>query len=231
MTETVFLKDVDELSNRAAGIIEESIGKLLLNQNKVIVAVPGGRSVERIFNHLKEKKISWEKVHMFMIDERLVTIDDPESNFRLAKESFLGELIDNKVLPKENVHPFIVDSGITNYEKELMSNGGEYDIILLSSGEDGHVGALYPEHDSIKNDSDFFISMDNSPKPPPNRMSASLKLLTNAKVAILLFFGEGKKDAYRKFLDKDIDVSLCPAKLVLSIKDSYVLTDIEGLGK
>ncbi|MEA2037355.1 MAG: 6-phosphogluconolactonase [Nanoarchaeota archaeon] len=228
MIETVFLKDVDELSNKAADIIEKSVNSLLLNQEKVVLAVPGGRSVAGIFNHLKEKNISWNKVHIFIVDERLVTIDDPESNFRLAKECFLGELIDKGVLPSENVHPFIVDSGIANYEEELKNNGGKYDIILLSSGEDGHVGALYPEHDSIKNDSDFFISMDNSPKPPPNRMSASLKLLTNAKIAILLFFGEGKKDAYRKFLDKDIDVSLCPAKLISNINESYVLTNIDS---
>ena len=97
----------------------------------------------------------------------------------------------------------------------------------MSSGEDGHVAALYPNHHSIRNDSDFFLSMRDSPKPPKDRMTMSRKLLTKSKIVILLFFGEIKEDAYRKFLDGNIDVDSCPAKLVLSIKDSYVLTNLD----
>ena len=79
------------------------------------------------------------------------------------------------------------------YRDEIKTHGGAYDIVLLSSGEDGHVGALFPKHNSIKNDSDFFIFMKDSPKPTPHRMSASKKLLRKSQISILLVSGLTKK--------------------------------------
>jgi len=231
MTLTIALNDINELNKKAADIILKSITKLLLSQKKVVLAVPGGRSVVGIFNLLKEKDIPWKKVHIFMVDERLVPLNDPRSNFKLAEENFIGELMNKGLLLQENVHSFLMDLGTSYYEAELRKYNGRYDIVLLSSGEDGHVAGLYPNHHSIRNNSDFFISMSDSPKPPEDRMSASRKLLMKSKVAILLFFGEIKMGAYRKFLDDNIDVDSCPAKLVLSVNDSYVLTDLNLKGK
>ncbi len=230
MTKIISVNDLNEFNSKVADIIKESIERLLLKQEIVVFAVPGGRSVAGIFNKLKEKDISWNKVHIFMVDERIVPIDDPKSNFKIAKEHFIGELLDKGLLPEKNVHPFIIgeDLEVESYAEELKKHGGKYDVVLLSSGEDSHVAALYPNHHSIKDDSIFFFIMHDSPKPPKGRMSMSRKLLAKSKVAILLFLGEIKKEAYRKFQDDNIDVNSCPAKIVLSIKDSYVLTNLNN---
>jgi len=96
-------------------------------------------------------------------------------------------------------------------------------MVLLSSGEDGHVGALYPDHHSVKDDSEHYIVMHDSPKPPPRRMSMSRKLLLRSKVALLFFFGKGKKDALKLF-KKEGTYEECPARLVKKVKEAYVLT-------
>ena len=83
----------------------------------------------------------------------------------------------------------------------LAEHGFRYDIILLSSGEDGHVGALYPDHHSVADQHHGFIVMDDSPKPPPERMTSSLSLMQTAEVALLLFVGEAKREAYERFND------------------------------
>jgi len=215
-----------ELAAKAAEIIKDSVVKLLKLQDQVVLAVVGGRSVGAVFKLLKEKNIPWNKIHIFMVDERLVPLDDPQSNFKLVKDSFLKELIDNNKLPQQNAHPFRVEQGIAAYEKELKSVGGGYDLVLLSVGEDGHVGGLFPNHDSVKADADYFVEFHNSPKPPPDRMTMSRKLLLKSQVAILLFFGEGKQEAFKNFSDKTVDFRTCPAKLVPSIKESFVLTDL-----
>lgn len=222
MTKVIPVSNLNDFNNQAADIIEKSINKLLLNQNIVVFGIPGGRNVSGIFNKLKEKDIAWKKVHIFMVDERLVPVNAPESNYKLAKESFIDELLAKELLPKENVHPFIID---TDYESELKKIKDTYDVVLLSSGEDGHIAALYPNHPSTKDDSDFFITMYDSPKPPKDRITISRKLLLKSKVAILLFLGKKKEEAYRKFKDDNIDINSCPAKLILSINDSYVLTN------
>jgi 6-phosphogluconolactonase len=226
MNKPVFYENLKETSKKAADIIAQSINKLLSTQEQVVLGIPGGRSVSRIFKKLKGKNIPWKKVHIFMIDERMVSIEDDESNFRLAMECFFGELIDKKKLPEQNIYPFIPGKGIKSYEKELKDLGGSYDIILLSSGEDGHIGALYPNH-SIKDESEYYLTMNDSPKPPKDRMTSSRKLLLRSKVAILLFFEEAKRDALNRFQDKKLDINDCPAKLLNYIKDSYILTDLK----
>ncbi len=100
-----------------------------------------------------------------------------------------------------------MDRGAKRYEEVLAKHGFRYDIILLSSGEDGHVGALYPHHHSIMDKHHGFIVMDDSPKPPPERMTSSLSLMQTADTALILFVGEAKREAYIKF--NDAAVSRC----------------------
>jgi 6-phosphogluconolactonase len=68
--------------------------------------------------------------------------------------------------------------------------------------------------------------MDDSPKPPPGRMSSSLSLMQTAAAAVLLFAGEGQREAYAKFNDEGRSVADCPARLVLVLDDAAVFTDI-----
>ncbi|MFO7684833.1 MAG: 6-phosphogluconolactonase, partial [Desulfobacterales bacterium] len=118
------------------------------------------------------------------------------------------------------------DRGARHYERVLAKLGFGYDIILLSSGEDGHVGALYPHHHSLANRHHGFIVMDDSPKPPPERMTSSLSLMQTAEVAVLLFVGEAKRESFEKFNDVACPVAACPAKLVLAMKAATVFTDL-----
>ena len=231
MTKIINVKHTEELSLRATELIVEGIRKLLSIKQYVVLGRVGGRSVGAVFQILKHENIPWNRVHIFMVDERLVPITNKKSNFLLAKQYFLGEFLRRNIISSSNVHPFIVDNeridyGIMAYRDEIKMHGGIYDIVLLSSGEDGHVGALFPNHDSIKNDSDFFISMKDSPKPPPNRMSASKKLLLKSQIAILLISGDSKKNALRKFLNNSIDIESCPSKIVNQIESGFLITDI-----
>ena len=98
---------------------------------------------------------------------------------------------------------------------------------MLSSGEDGHVAALFPDHHSIKDKSEYFFTMGDSPKPPPERMTASLSLLKKSTIAIVLFYGEDKKDAYERFHDENLSIYNCPAKFVEEVDEGYVGTNLE----
>ena len=230
MTETILKLTTEEIYKTAADKIAEAIIELAKEKDYVVLAVPGGRSVSGTFAELKKHDLPWEKIHIFIVDERLVPIDHEDSNFRLAKQGFIDGLVQEGTLPEENIHPFIFnseteDKGITDYEQELRMHGGKYHIVLLSSGEDGHIGALYPNHHSINNGSDFFLIMNDSPKPPPDRMTMSRELLSKASVAIIIFAGEGKKEALRLFQDQTTTIEECPAKLVQKVGKSYAITD------
>ena len=224
-------KDQDRLLQRAAQHLCERLRGLLVGREQVNLAVPGGRNVAKIFQAMQGERLDWQRVHFFIIDERLVPVDHPDSNFKLLQDNFIIPLAQTDRITLGNAHPFILqpalpDRGAQIYERILADHGFRFDIILLSSGEDGHVGALYPDHHSVADQHHGFIVMDDSPKPPPERMTSSLSLMQTAEVALLLFVGEAKREAYERFRDPTRPVAACPAKLVLAIRDAAIFTDL-----
>jgi len=224
-------KDQERLLRRAALHLCEKILGVLAVREQVNLAVPGGRNVAKIFQVMQGEDVDWQRVHFFIIDERLVPIDHPDSNYKLLQDHFIDALVRAGRIAPGNAHPFILDParadrGVQHYERVLAEHGFRYDIILLSSGEDGHVGALYPHHHSFSDRHHGFIVMHDSPKPPPERMTSSLSLMQTAQVAVLLFVGEAKREAYGKFNDAACPVEACPAKLVLAMEDATVFTDL-----
>ncbi|MFO7914919.1 MAG: 6-phosphogluconolactonase [Candidatus Krumholzibacteriales bacterium] len=227
MIEKISIKDRKALFIKAADIISSLIGELSTRSEPVLVAAAGGRSVAGVFAALREKPVDWSKVHFFMADERVVPAGDKNSNFRILKR----ELIDKISIPMVNVHPFLINSnrrgfGARRYEEEFRALGERFDLVLLSSGEDGHVASLFPFHHSVRDNSEFFIVMDDSPKPPRRRISISRKLLLRSRSAIIMFVGEEKRDALDRFGKPDTSFEELPAVIVKSMADSCLLTDI-----
>ena len=218
------------LEVKAAQLIGEKIRQLAKDKEKIVFAVPGGNSIVSILKLLKTQKIPWHKVHLFMVDEVLLPLNHPKSNYGQAYSILLEYLTKQYKMPKENLHPydffnFPPEQGTEAYKNELREISHHFDLVLLSSGEDGHIGSLFPNY-SIKDTSDSYIYIDNSPKLPKKRISASAKLLSKSHSSILLFFGGTKKQAYKNFLNKEFSVLDCPAKIVSNIEESYVFTDI-----
>lgn len=232
MLKIVQERNMDLLLQCAASDLCHKIRDALAGRESVNVAVPGGRSVAKIFQTMLTEEIDWNRVHFFLLDERLVPIDHPDSNYKLLKDHFITLLErQGRILP-ENAHPFLLDPaahdrGVRAYEAVLADRGFRYDVMLLSSGEDGHVGALFPDHHSFADPHHGFIIMTDSPKPPPERMSSSLSLMTTAEAAVLLFVGEAKREAFDKFRDDSVPAAACPAKLVIGMRSVTVFTDLE----
>lgn len=213
-----------EVERQAAVLLRQKVHRLLLTQSQVVLGVVGGRSIGGLLRALGREQVAWQRVHLFLADERLVPIDHPDSNFGLIAASV------SEFIAENNLHPFIHDpadeqKSLENYQQELMELGGGFDISLLSSGEDGHVASLFPEHPTICSQAPYFLLTHASPKPPPGRMSASRALLKNSSLAMLLFFGESKRAAYAAFCDSLTPVVQCPAKLITEADEHYVLRD------
>ena len=221
----MILKDRREiLEKKGAWILAEAIQQAAVSKPHVLVAVPGGRSVCGILKNLDREAVDWEKVHFFMVDERFVPEDHEESNFLLVTSCL------ERAAVKSYVHPVPYREsdagwGAAQYEKQLEKYGGRFDITLLASGEDGHIAGLFPEHETVRAKAEYFVCTDHAPKPPPERISSSRKLIERSGMALLLFFGKEKADALSAYLDRERTVESCPAKIVDSIPDRFVLTD------
>lgn len=229
-TATEYNESVEHLNTVVAAHIENILVGLGHKQDKIIFGLCGGRSVGAIFELLgRNVNIPWGKVHFFMVDERLVPLDSDDSNYKLAADILINPLKEKGFITYANCHPFILDEkasdfGVQKYSNELASVGGKFDVVILSGGEDGHIGAIYPNHHSFEDESDLYIYMTDSPKPPPERMSASKSLILRTQTALLLVMGESKADLYKKLGDDSVEPKDCPAKLLTQLPSSYLIT-------
>ena len=75
------------------------------------------------------------------------------------------------------------------------------DLIFLGMGEDGHVASLFPDAPvEVVNHPGPFLFIDNSPKPPPRRISLSYAAMVAARQVWVLISGVGKEKALRESL-------------------------------
>ena len=225
---TLYEEDKDKLSAKAASIILNELEVLAKEKEQVVLGLPGGRSVKKVYDEFaKSNSDAWKKTHIFTVDERVALADSDERNSKLIKESFTDKLIEKGLIGEKNLH-FLkgtTQEHFSAYGEELKILGG-FDIVLLGVGEDGHVAALYPEHPVLDKESSYAY-MEDSPKPPPKRITATKDLILNAELVVLFFIGEGKKEAYKAFLDDSKDFIECPAKIGLEANKLFVFTDIK----
>jgi 6-phosphogluconolactonase len=119
-------------------------------------ALAGGSTPEALYRLLASPDyvgcIDWTRVHFFWGDERCVSPDHPESNYRMARLA----LLDTLAPPPENIHrmagELLPPLAAERYEAELERCFGlrvgegfpELDLILLGMGGDGHTASLFP---------------------------------------------------------------------------------------
>ena len=126
------------LDSEASDFFADHTKKILSKKDLALWALPGGRSVSGIFRSLANRDdLPWERIHFFIIDERLVPEGDIESNYRLLYENLAGSLLKKGEISIDNIHPFIFkpgekDHGSGEYEVELKRFGSYFDIILCT---------------------------------------------------------------------------------------------------
>ena len=99
------------------------------------------------------------------------------------------------------------------------------DLIFLGMGEDGHVASLFPNASvGIMNCARPFLAVENSPKPPPKRISMSYAMIAAAKKVWVFASGMGKEAALRGSLGQNGHTPL--ARVIRSRSYTKVLTDI-----
>jgi 6-phosphogluconolactonase len=218
--------------------VASKIGEFLVLQSsnkQIVVALPGGRSVVKLLDAMLPALRALPqsvraKLQFFMVDERVAELTSADSNFKMLNELFYSKAIVEELINGSQLHPFEISSEpientVKSYGDKLSHFGGVFDLTVLGVGEDAHVAGLFPNHHSVKNTANQFITFTDSPKPPPYRMTASRKLVESSKMAVGLFVGEAKRDALELFRKED-SVENCPAALLKKLPLGIVATDL-----
>ena len=95
---------MNELSRRAAEAVVRTINDTARATGRCSLVLSGGNTPRTLHGLLASEfrdQIPWARVHVFWGDERYVSPDDPDSNYRMARET----LLDHVPCPAGNVHP------------------------------------------------------------------------------------------------------------------------------
>jgi 6-phosphogluconolactonase len=228
--------------------LTEQMGHAVSAMFEVLAKVPkeaplaiglcGGRSVVGLLRELARASVNqprelMQRLQFFMVDERIVPLTDPDSNFGGLKAQLFDELIEQGLISENQLHPFAasLDDAPENcqeYYQELQRFGGRFAVVVLGVGEDGHVAGLFPRHPVLEQASQGFASFFDSPKPPPARMTATRALIQSSSLGILLALGEGKRQAWDDFCAPLGSVRECPARMVKEMGEYLIVTDLNG---
>lgn len=188
---------------------------------KRCVALSGGRITRDFFNRVTrllknegESETAFQGVHFFWADERCVGPEDPESNFRMARELlFDPNQIDERWVhrihgeddPAKAAHQAVMDLRQVTRQAHPEPAGTadhvpQLDLVFLGMGEDGHVASLFPDGLSHLDEADLFYPV-TATKPPPHRVTMSYRLLEAAREVVVLISGEGKEEALHQALE------------------------------
>ncbi|MDP2246812.1 MAG: 6-phosphogluconolactonase, partial [Nitrosomonadales bacterium] len=167
----------DQINQATRDKILESANKAIAARGKFSIVLAGGTTPKQVYQLLRHADADWSNWHVYHNDDRCLPVDHADRNSLMAREVWLNHV----AIPADQIHDIPAELGPVEGAKvyaETLKGLGDFDLVLLGLGEDGHTASLFPGHtwdDSV----DAFPVFD-SPKPPAERISISARRLSQA---------------------------------------------------
>ena len=172
--------------------IIEKLNSAIERKGQASLVVSGGSSPISIYEELSNADVSWSKVFLTLVDDRLVEPNHEDSNQNLLYK----HLIKNKA---KEVKFFTLDDEV-RLNKDFKK---PFDITLLGMGEDGHFASLFPNMINLPE----AFSLNTEPRvlktpalgiPLYPRITMNLSMIMESSYIILLVKGKLKQDILDK---------------------------------
>jgi len=187
--------DEGSLQQSALEAVLDSAALAIQARGQFHLVLAGGNTPREIYRRLRAAQTDWTAWHIYFGDERCLPADDPARNSRMAAEVWL----DLVPIPAMQIHIIAAEQGAiaaAKYYGETLKSVGDFDLVLLGLGEDGHTASLFPGHEwGASSGSPDALAVFDAPKPPPERVSLSASRLSRTRKAIFLVSGMGKQAA------------------------------------
>jgi len=203
--------DAAELPRQAALHVAELIVESTKSRGRACIALSGGTTPRAVHEALAAlPDVPWSLVHIFFGDERAVSPEHPDSNYRMAKESLLSRV----AIPSAQVHRPAAEypdrsAAAREYAALLPA---AFDVVMLGIGEDGHTASLFPGSDAVLETTELCLPVIG-PKPPPERLTLTPPVLERARSLVMLAVGAGKAEPVQRALEGPWDPRATPAQL------------------
>lgn len=201
-----------------AGLLNEAIAA----RGQASLAVSGGRSPVALLEALRTQVLDWARVHIVLVDERVVPHDHTDSNTALVKRHLLqgpaaaAHWTPFFETPPPDGSPIALDALVQSASARLAALPWPLDVAVLGMGEDAHTASLFPgaagyQHAITTLERLAWVVPANAAHA---RISFSLQALLAARERVLPLSGAAKLAVYRRAV-QHADPAL-PISLVLT---------------
>lgn len=193
------IADSMELEMAASRWILDAAARALAERGRFSIVLAGGNTPRGAYHLLRGAQTDWSRWDIWFGDERCAPPDDPQRNSEMARTTFLDE----PPMTAAVIHPIPAELGAeaaASRYAQALQGVGDFDLVLLGLGEDGHTASLFPGHDvGAGAGSPDVLAILEAPKPPPQRVSLSAARLGRAREVLFLIDGESKRETLRRW--------------------------------
>lgn len=195
----------------AAALILEQARKAVTEHSEFRIALSGGNTPAPIYARvaMEAYDFPWQSVLFTFGDERCVPPDDPQSNFRMARQNlFVPAAVPGKSIMRMRgeIDPQIAAQ---DYERQLdaiATSRGEpiyqHDLILLGLGDDGHTASLFPETAALDEMARRVVA-NFVPKLNAWRLTFTFPLINHARHVLFLVGASKHPELIERVLARD----------------------------
>jgi 6-phosphogluconolactonase len=192
----VVADDLPALVAQAAAHLRAAAAAAIGARGRFRIALAGGSTPRALYPALGSG-VDWERTQIFFGDERAVPPDDPQSNYRMARET----LLEPARVPRANVVRWRtedpdLEAAARDYEAALTAHAAPpwLDLALLGLGPDGHTASLFPGTAVLAEEQRLAVALDVAEKET-RRLTLTYPALVGAREVMFLVTGSEKADA------------------------------------
>ncbi len=218
--------DAAALARRAADYFTEKVEQAAAARGRAQIAISGGSTPKAAFALLGDerqpwrKRMPWERLELWWVDERCVPPNDPDSNYRMTREA----LLDHVPLKPEQIHrmegELEPDVAAARYEAALrngfrleVAETPRFDLVQLGMGPDGHTASLFPHTEALHEMGRLAVANHVSAKDAW-RVTLTLPVINRGAEVFFLIAGEDKSQILNDVLMGPRDPERLPSQLI-----------------
>ena len=225
-------KDSKDLARRASETIASYIDLALDQRDRAQIALSGGNTPGLAYGLLAQEHLPWDRVDVFLGDERWVHPDDEASNAHMLRQTLLAQGPGTKAAfhPVPTTELADAEASAAAFAELLQSvcpgSPPVFDLMLLGLGDDGHTASLFPGTEApLVTDRWATVGRGKG----LDRITLTAPVLSAARQVIFLVSGAGKQEALKRLLDPSESPQRTPAKLVQPRSEVLILGDKEAI--
>ena len=209
-TEPQIIRTGNFVADAAAFILEQA-RKAIAGRSEFRIALSGGNTPAPVYARLAAQAddLPWDRVRFTFGDERCVPPDDPESNFRMAREN----LFTPAAVPEKSIMRMRgeIDPQVAahDYQQQLAAIAIQsdepmyrHDLILLGLGPDGHTASLFPGTAALEEMTRTIVA-NFVPKLNSWRLTFTFPLINHARHILFLVGASKSPDLIESVLEGD----------------------------